>query len=396
MRNTFTLLSAALLAATSVVATPCVVFDASWNLYAFGAQGSNDWNLGLQSSWAAGSVTAISKTNAPPFDGPNTQCFLSQFNNAIYVINGDKANPLNVHIFDPTAQSWSVQSTTAGGVDPTSVQAILDHDTNVFFGLSGGTLYQLDFSLIKATANSTAAPWTEVEASPFSYGSTTPAMAIADNHIFFMGIPANTAGEANIFVIHFAYFQPQVQEFAAASGFNTFPALGGEVTSLWQDSATGQVQQTFAFFPSDGSATYVVDVLTNTTYSLAAPPNATASGSSYAGSTTSLVQLASNGEIYYATLDQTSLSTTAKSASWSKINNNLWSATSASSSAFVAPGATGTGVAAAAKVTGSSTATGASAFNSSTANGAGSSKNSNKVLYVFSAVVVGLLGLAAL
>lgn len=68
--------------------------------------------------------------------------------------------------------------------------------------MSGGTLYQLDFSLIKATANDTALPWTVVGTPQFSYGSVTPAMAIADNHIFFMGIPANTAGEANIFVIH--------------------------------------------------------------------------------------------------------------------------------------------------------------------------------------------------
>lgn len=54
MFNALTLLSAALLAATSVIAKPCVVFDASWNLYAFGAQGANDWNLGLQDSWTAG------------------------------------------------------------------------------------------------------------------------------------------------------------------------------------------------------------------------------------------------------------------------------------------------------------------------------------------------------
>lgn len=85
-------------------------------------------------------MTAVSKTNAPPFDGPNTQCYLSQFNNAIYVINGDNANPLNVHVFDPTAQAWTVQPTIAGGVDPTTVQAILDHDTNVFCEL--GTIAQ--------------------------------------------------------------------------------------------------------------------------------------------------------------------------------------------------------------------------------------------------------------
>jgi hypothetical protein len=68
----------------------------------------------------------------PPFDGANTQCFLDQFDNAIYVLDGDSANPTDVHVYNVGSQEWSTQKTTApSGLDPTNVVAILDHDTNV-------------------------------------------------------------------------------------------------------------------------------------------------------------------------------------------------------------------------------------------------------------------------
>jgi hypothetical protein len=48
------------------------------------------------------------------------------------VIGADTANPSSIYIFDAAAKSWSIQSVTAGSFDPTSFNAILDHDTNVF------------------------------------------------------------------------------------------------------------------------------------------------------------------------------------------------------------------------------------------------------------------------
>lgn len=78
-------------------------------------------------------VTNVDKTNAPPFDGSNTQCFLSQFINAIYVINGDASNPYAIHIFSGSSKTWTVQNVQgADGFDVTNMKAILDHDTNVF------------------------------------------------------------------------------------------------------------------------------------------------------------------------------------------------------------------------------------------------------------------------
>lgn len=41
----------------------------------------------------------------------------------------------------------------------------------------------------------------------------------------------------------------------------TFPSMAGNVTSIWQDTDSGKVQEAFAFFPNDGSGTYIVDVL---------------------------------------------------------------------------------------------------------------------------------------
>lgn len=82
-------------------------------------------------------MTALNSTNQPPFNGNNTQCFLAQFFNAIYVLDGDAANPNNVHIFNADQQTWTVQQTKpANGFNPTDVVAILDHDTNVFCELA--------------------------------------------------------------------------------------------------------------------------------------------------------------------------------------------------------------------------------------------------------------------
>lgn len=72
--------------------------------------------------------------HASPFDGSQTTCYLAQFFNAIYVLDGDNSNPSAVHIFDAQNKTWSTQSVSSGGPDPTSLVAILDHDTNVFCG----------------------------------------------------------------------------------------------------------------------------------------------------------------------------------------------------------------------------------------------------------------------
>lgn len=135
-----------------------------------------------------------------PFDGANTTCYLAQFFNAVYVMNGDASSPSSVHIYDAGAKSWSTQSVTTGSFDPSSFDTILDHDTNVFYALSHGELFFLDMQQMKS-ANSSPIAWTDVEKSPYPDGYN-PVMALAQNHIHFLDVPDVPAGSADIFVIH--------------------------------------------------------------------------------------------------------------------------------------------------------------------------------------------------
>ncbi|KAG8954975.1 hypothetical protein FRC04_010459 [Tulasnella sp. 424] len=354
------------LLAASATALPCISFDSQWNLYAFGVQGQHNWALGKADDWSEASgakVTSLDSTNAPPMNGNNTQCFLAQFYNAIYVLDGDSSNPNAVHIFNPNSKTWSIQSISVPEhFDITSAGVILDHDTNVFFGLSGDNLYQLDMSN-QVAAKSDPLKWEEVNKPNFKTGGYNPVMAIADNHVFFLNVPGNAAGETNIFVIHFAYFQPDVQAFKPKSG-SAFPATGGETASIWQaPGSSPSPQKSFAFFPNDGSATYIVNVLvgisiaspifklfqtvlhlglqSNTTSTIPFPPATPSSGySAYAGSLDTLVQLTPSGELYYRAISSSSTKASkstkssrqsSSSGGWSKINNSLWSEPSASS-----------------------------------------------------------------
>jgi len=305
-----TIVALFLSSSTAVHASPCVAFDINWNLLAFGLDGK-DWNAGTQDTWASGTATDITTTTGrPPFDGTNTTCFLSQYANAIYVTNGDKSSPSSIHIYDATAKSWSTQAVTAGSFDPSSFNAILDHDTNLFYALSHGELYHLDMGLLKA-ANSTPLPWVDVEQAPYP-SNYEPVMALAQNHIFFLNVPNVPAGSADIYVIHFNYFQPQTQAFPAPSG--TIPATHGQTASFIQDQG---VQQAFAFIPDDGSATYVLNVETNTSQILAGPSTKD-TGARYFASTTALVQLDSQGDVSYLLVSPND--TTANSAAkWSKV-----------------------------------------------------------------------------
>lgn len=141
-------------------------------------------------------IAAVSR----PFDGSNTTCYLAQFYNAVYVLNGDSKNPSSVYIYDAAKKAWSTQSVTTGTFDSSDFKAILDHDTNVFYALSKGELFFLNMNAM-TTANSSAISWVDARASPYP-ATYNPVMALAQNHIHFLDVPGLTAGEADIFVIH--------------------------------------------------------------------------------------------------------------------------------------------------------------------------------------------------
>ncbi len=203
--------------------------------------------------------------------------------------------------------------------------------------------------LLKA-ANSTALQWTDVEKAPYS-SDYVPVMALAQNHIFFLNVPGVSAGSASIYVIHCKtrlrpvttplmlsihisvnYFQPNAQAFPASNG--AIPATHGRTASFFQNAGVcrhpccihyiylivlspPQVQEAFAFIPDDGSATYVLNVETNTTETLAGPTTKDARATYFAGNT-SLVQLDSTGAVSYLPYSLSDSSANA-AAKWSKV-----------------------------------------------------------------------------
>jgi len=281
----------------------CLAFDVHWNLLALGFNGK-DYNAGPRDTWNTGTPTDITKSGRPPFNSPNATCYLSQFLNAVYVLNADKANPSNIYIYDATAGSWSTQNTTPGQFDSSNFAAILDHDTNVFYAYSKAELYSLDMSSLKV-AQSSSIPWVDVEKPDLSAhtnnqagqdpGANTagyrPVMALAKNHIHFLGVPGFSKGTVKIFVIHFSFMQPTPQAYRPAS----FPTLHGKAVSIFQPEGEG-VQTEFAFVPDDFSGTYIVNVVSNTTKTLTAPPKVDL-GASFAASTNAIVILGSDGVV---------------------------------------------------------------------------------------------------
>jgi hypothetical protein len=273
-----------------VSASPCLSFDINFNLLAFGF-GGKDYDAGTQDAWATAiNATDITATGRPPFDGVGTTCFLAQFFNAIYVLNGDAKNPNSIYIYDATAKSWSTQVTTPGSFDYSSFNAILDHDTNLFYALSKGSLYGLDMGSLKS-ANSTPLAWNPVQKAPYPDGYN-PVMALAQNHIHFLNVGSDGPGKARIYVIHYSYFQPEIQDYP---GDKTFPAAHGQTASFFMPTG---VQQEFAFIPDDFSGTYVVNVENNSTRTLP-PPTVQDTKSTYVAGITSLLQLDSAGAVSF-------------------------------------------------------------------------------------------------
>ena len=187
------------------------------------------------------------------------------------------------------------------------------------------------------SANSSALSWADVGA-PEAWGdlsSYEPVMALAQNHVHLIGVPDLQPGEADIFVIHFSFFQPEAQSYGS-----DFPQTHGQTASFFQSEG---VQQEFAFIPDDGSATYVINVESNSTQKLAGPSVKDASAQYFAG-VTSLVQLSpSQGSLEFLPYTQGNDNS---GASWTKITSvtiPVGSDSSSSSNATTSNGSRVTG-----------------------------------------------------
>ncbi|CAE6475398.1 unnamed protein product [Rhizoctonia solani] len=340
--------------AAPVLATSCTAFDSNFNLYAFGINGK-DLSFGAQDAWLnSPKGTPVPTTGGrPPFDGPNTQCFTSEYFNAIYFINADNSQPNAIHIFDATTQTWSTQQTTVpNGLDPTSMVAILDHDTNVFFAFSKGNLYSVEMLERKAATPDPVA-WGVTNPPNFDASNYKPVMALAQNHIHFL----DTEGEglARIFVIHFAYWQPEIQYYAPGNGAGTFPKKHGQVASFFTGDT--QAQKKWAFVPDDLSGTYVSDINSNTTTVLPGPPASTGFASNpeglmgrFCASPGALVYLSPANELHYIGIDQNNMAASAGNP-WAKIASPELVAAAAADPTSTASDATGTATATASGMT---------------------------------------------
>jgi hypothetical protein len=162
-----------------------------------------------------------------------------------------------MHIFSFDSQSWSTQGIAANGVDPTNVTAILDRDTNVFFGLSNSQIYSLDMGTLSGADGGTRG-WGYVQNPPFAQNGAypNPVMALGQNHIHFLNV--GKAATVNIFVIHFSYMQPEQQVFAPMeNGGQGFPSTRGYTATIFK--GVESTPSKFAFIPEDGSATFIFD-----------------------------------------------------------------------------------------------------------------------------------------
>ncbi|ODN80723.1 hypothetical protein L202_02885 [Cryptococcus amylolentus CBS 6039] len=396
---------ASLLSAAAANAVPCVQFDASWNLYAFG--GDSDVKIGDNTTWSSPSTTTLTTSGRPPWTGNNTQCILSQTNNAMVVLGADSSDLSSVYIYDFSGDSWSTQTTSSAPSDigNSRSSSVYDHDTSVIYTLTTGSgLYQLDLSSVTTSASSDAVAWEAVENSSFSVDGYTVTAAAAANHIFYFGVPDTAAGSANVFVVHYAYFQPDAQAFNGTA----FPDTAGQAISV--PSSSNDVPYSMVFIPNDFSNTYIAthwtnlgdyssmdDVpfstdLINSTQTLAAPTSQDETAS-YAASPGAIVQINAAGEIYYLSNPINSDYTVSSSASWSKLDYTLsgtgGTVSSSSNSSSSSASASGSGSESA-----SSSATGSAASGSSSASASASSSSSSSSGALQGIVPGNLAGLA--
>ncbi|WWC87658.1 uncharacterized protein L201_002548 [Kwoniella dendrophila CBS 6074] len=363
----------------SVAAVPCVQFDTNWNLYAFG--GSSDVKLGANTTWAQPQTSALSTTGRPPWTGTNSQCIQSQTNNAMYVIGADSSDLSKIYVYNFASDSWSTQTTSGAPSDlgNSRSSSVLDHDTNVIYTLTSKSgLYQLDLSSVTNSASSSALAWEAVENSSFSVDGYSVTATQAANHIFYFGVPNTAAGSANVFVVHYAYFQPDAQKFSGTA----FPDTAGQAISIPVES--NSVPYSMVFIPNDFSNTYIATHWTdlgnyetttgapfatnliNSTQTLAAPTSQDKTAS-YAASPYDLVQIDSAGDIYYYPTPVNSDYTVSSGGSWQKLSYSLPGTGGSSSSSNSTSSASPSG-SASASASGSA-ASGSAAGASKTASG---------------------------
>lgn len=187
------------------------------------------------------------------------------------------------------------------------MKIIYDHDTNVLYGLYNSIMY-----FLRMDGTPSNSPFIQSNASPFpsSYSADSVVVGFGQNHLYYLNAPGLQAGQSQIFVIHYAYWQPLPQAYTPS-----FPQSKGQTVSIPLDS--NSVPVVFAFIPEDASGTFLinVDLERNSTLRYPPPPINDVNAQ-YTATSSFLVQLTSDYQMY--TLDISKPGT-----SWQALRNGV-------------------------------------------------------------------------
>lgn len=147
--------------------------------------------------------------------------------------------------------------------------------------------------------------WKKVQEVPFDIDDNV-VIGLASNHLHFINGNGLDKGEAELFVIHYSYFQPEKQTYG------DFEQSKGQAVSVFKESKEWQTK--FWFLPENLENSYLIDVDKNTTETYEGPSNKD-SNSAFTSNDQTLVQLTSANQLYY--LDFSS----GNSAEWKQIEN---------------------------------------------------------------------------
>ncbi|KAI8618596.1 hypothetical protein BC830DRAFT_1107915 [Chytriomyces sp. MP71] len=268
--------------------------DTSNNVFVLGAPSGD----AIVADSGVGSRTALSAAGErPPFDTANPFCALSPGSNLIAVLNADSSlGPSALHVYSISRRSWTlVRLQGADQLDPTSFAASLDHDTNVIYAYSKGQVLGLgnldseNISKVSDSSSITMSWWPAAgNSQPFAGTYNAPVVGQGTNHLHYFNAPGLLAGQAYIFVIHYAWWQPAPQTYG------TFLQSPSQTTYI---PKSGSAPSDFAYIPDDGVHIYLISTHTNTTATF---PGFGVGGAGfrYAATENTLVQLdTGNGNI---------------------------------------------------------------------------------------------------
>jgi hypothetical protein len=266
-----------LLLIQSVYSSACLVTDIEDQAYLFGTP---EGDFGIVGNSELQKLE--NSVNRPNFEGTNTQCFLAQYNNALYAVDSSK----QIFKYYFGNNTWAT-TTTTGDVDTSKMALVLDHDTLVFYGLYNQQMYFLTL-----TGGEETASWILMNQSPFP-SSYVPVVGFSQNHLFFLSLPDQPPSTARVFVIHYSYWQPELQQYSGPK----FPQTTGKTTFLLKSD--NSVPFVFVFIPDDFSSTFLVDaeISKNSTVSFPSP-TVKDTKAIYTAGFSKIYQLTSNYQIW--------------------------------------------------------------------------------------------------